>query len=297
MLAEARSGRSVLIYAGNRDANDVDVYDYSNGKLVGTLTGFYEPYGMCVDAKGDVYITSYRSGTLVEYAHGGVTPLQTYKPGGYMIGCSIDSSGDVAATSFKEPGEVTVYAHGNPNKATTYSDSDCESQSAMGYDNRGNLVGVGENEYGKISVCALLVGSKSMTTLAEKGITIGFPGGTIWDGKYIALGDQDASGSGETGVWPTTISGTTITAIGSEITFSSSCPGYGDDDINPFIVGKENTPVNDHRGSAFVGVNTSCLFGWSLSLWHYPEGGTSFKSYKVNVPYTYGLAVSIGRSK
>ncbi|HEY2473675.1 MAG TPA: hypothetical protein VGI19_02630, partial [Candidatus Cybelea sp.] len=78
--------RSGLIYAGDNATNDVDVYDYASHKQVGTLTGFNEPYGMCVDAKGDIYITNFAAGNAVEYAHGGSSPLNTYvTPGGEPI--------------------------------------------------------------------------------------------------------------------------------------------------------------------------------------------------------------------
>jgi hypothetical protein len=40
-------------------SNDVFVYSYPKGKLVGKLTGFNEPSGNCVDKAGNVFITNF----------------------------------------------------------------------------------------------------------------------------------------------------------------------------------------------------------------------------------------------
>ena len=250
-VAGAHKKQKSLLYVGDDGTNDVYVYDFKSGKQVGTLTGFNGPYGMCVDATGDVYISNFDNGTVVEYAHGGTTVLNTYKSGGEPIGCSVDANGDVAATSF-DPGEVTVFARGDRSKGKTYSDPDCEFFWTAGYDDKGNLIG--EGEYSFIAACALLAGAKSMTTLSESGITIDFPAGTMWDGKYVALGDQEAGGTFEDGVWPATLSGSTLTAASQEVKFAlpPSCGSYGDQ-VNPFILGKTNTPVNHHQGKVELG--------------------------------------------
>ena len=116
--------KSALIYVymerGTGSHNDVFVYDYATGKQVGVLTGFDEPDGMCVDAKGDVYITNFGAGTTVEYAHGGSEPINTYNTGGEPDGCSVNAKGDLAVTIYN-PGEAVIFAGGNPSKSTTYT--------------------------------------------------------------------------------------------------------------------------------------------------------------------------------
>ncbi len=44
MLPNAKVSKA-LLYVGDDSTNDVYVYDYKSGKLVGTLTGFDGPYG------------------------------------------------------------------------------------------------------------------------------------------------------------------------------------------------------------------------------------------------------------
>ena len=267
--------KGALLYAGDWATNDVLVYDYPSGKSVGTLTGFDAPYGMCVNAKGDVYIANFYGGTAVEYAHGGTSPLKTYTQVGEPIGCSVNAKGDVAVTSFN-PGGVTVFAGGDPSKGTTYT-GPCEFQWMMGYDGKGNLIGIGEQQTDTISACALLAGSQSITVLSgccTGPITVNFPGGTMWDGKYIALGDQEFAGTFGTGMYQATLSGTTLTMKGS--TPLDACPSSYADDVSPFILGKKNTPANHRQAKIAIGADGKCNSG-AIGLWHYPAGGGPFK--------------------
>jgi hypothetical protein len=284
--------KGALLYVGDWSTNDVYVYDYPSGKSVGTLTGFDVPDGMCIDQTGDVFITNFGADDAVEYEHGGTSPVNTYSGGGEPIGCAVSAQGDVAITSLL-PGEVIVYAGGDPSKGTAYSDLSCEYQWTMGYDAAGDLVGVGAHYVsGSDYVCALLAGSKSETTLTTSGITIHFPGGTTWDGKYIALGDQEAGGNHQVGVWPSTISGTTITAATTtEVTFGDiNCDGS--EDANPFFVGKTNvTPNSKKQAKSMVGGNLTCDPP-AVDVWKYPGGGNPIKAIPLSIQ-PYGAAVSI----
>ncbi|MGA2761109.1 MAG: hypothetical protein ABSF08_12430 [Candidatus Cybelea sp.] len=284
-----------LFYVGDDDTNDVYIYNYKSGKSLGTLTGFDGPYGMCVDGKGDIYIANFDAGNLVEYAHGGTTLLNTYESGGTPIGCSIGPNGDVAVTSF-DPGEVTVYPGGNPSKGTTYSDSSCTYLWTMGYDRSGDLVGTSETSSGGRAYCALLSGSKSMTLLTTSGITINFPGGTSWDGKYIVLGDQEAGGTYQAGLARATLKGTTLTFV-SETVLSDDCYNDYTDVVNPFFVGKTNTLFHGKQAKAVIGANLWCPDGGQgkVDWWHYPAGGLPYKKFASSSD-PYGAAVSLGNS-
>src|SRR5271165_3270751 len=68
-----------LLYASSNALGDKTVYvfSYPNGRLVGKLTNFTVPQGMCVDAAGDVYITDTPAQQIDEYAHGGTSPIAT----------------------------------------------------------------------------------------------------------------------------------------------------------------------------------------------------------------------------
>jgi hypothetical protein len=289
MLPAAKTAKSILIYAAPADTENINVYDYSSGAQVGMLTGLPAAAG-CVDAAGNVYVVS-GNGTALEYAHGGTAPIQTYSPGGDLVGCSVDAKGDFAVTA-ASPGAVTVYAKGNPSESKTYSNAACEVMSAMGYDDMGNLIGVGQ--YTSTNVCALLRGAKQETTLTTSGLSIKAPNGSMWDGQYLEIGDQEAGGNGLTGLNEMTLSGTTLTSHG-EVLLNDTCYRGLVDVLNPFVVGKKNTPVNKHQGSVVIGSNRLCQpsNGLGIEFWHYPQGGNPFKTYSTTQSVDV-LAVSIG---
>jgi hypothetical protein len=284
--------KSRLLYVGDDNTNDVLVYDYNSGKQVGQLTGFDGPYGSCVDAKGDIYVANFDNGSVTEYAHGGTSVLNTYNSGGEPTGCSVDARGDVAATSFS-PGQVTVFARGDPSKATTYSDPDCEVLLTMGYDDKGNLVGEGENS--SIDVCGLLAGAKSMTTLTTKGIATDLPSGTTWDGKYFVLVDQEVNGPFQGWLIQARLRDRTLTKVGQTILSDDCHSGYVDVG-NPFVVGKKNTPVNNRQGTVVLGANLWCADDGvgRVDYWHYPAGALPFKGLPSAPADPYGTTVSIG---
>jgi hypothetical protein len=290
MVPGAKTRKSILIYAASADTDDVNVYDYSNGEQVGMLSGFLAAAG-CVDATGNVYIVS-GNGNAFEFAHGGTTPIQAYSPGGDLVGCSVDAKGDLAVTA-ASPGVVTVYAKGNPSQSRTYSNSECEIMSAMGYDNKGNIIGVGQ--YNNTYICAVLRGAKQEITLSTSGITINSPDGSMWDGQYLEIGDQEAgSGKSLTGLNEVSLSGSTLTSHG-EVMLTDSCYRGVVDVLNPFVVGEKNTPGNKHQGQVVVGSNRFCppSNGQGIEFWHYPQGGNPYKTYSTNQSVNV-LAVSIG---
>jgi hypothetical protein len=286
--------KSKLLYVSAFNGDTVNVYDYPGGDQVGTLTGFTSPSGQCVDAKGDVYIADFGSGAVTEYAHGGKTPLASFATDGDAFGCSVDKSGDLAVTDFLgksyAAGSVTVFAKGS-SKGVVYSDpTDCHYIWTAGYDDKGNLVMVSENQASEtVTYCALLKGAKSLTMLAASGFAIYSPNSTMWDGKYIALGDQQLGGGLQSGVVEVTLSGSTLT-YHAQVALSDGCDGDYTHVVSPFIIGTKNTPVNDKKSVAIAGANEFCSA--DFRLWHYPEGGNPFKSFTFQ---SGGQSVSIGK--
>ncbi len=66
----------------DEDAGTVLIYTYPGLKPAGSLSGFSTPAGMCVDPKsGNVWITDTLRSDVVEFAHGGTTPIQTLTDG------------------------------------------------------------------------------------------------------------------------------------------------------------------------------------------------------------------------
>jgi hypothetical protein len=65
------------------------------------LTGFNDPLGECIDKAGDVWIVNALAGQILEYAHGGTSPIATLSDSLYMAGfCSVSArTGDLAVAS------------------------------------------------------------------------------------------------------------------------------------------------------------------------------------------------------
>jgi hypothetical protein len=135
--------KSNLLYVSDDGTNDVDIYSYPKGTLQGTLTGFSFPEGECTDKKGDVFVTNDDAENVLEYAHGGTTPIATLSDTGYYpVGCSVDKiTGDLAVTntyntSFTS-GSVAIYQHasGSP---TYYTGAVLIYPHLCGYDPQGN---------------------------------------------------------------------------------------------------------------------------------------------------------------
>jgi hypothetical protein len=292
-------GKSALLYASDQDTNNVDIYNYPSGGLVGTATGGDGPYGQCVDKKGNVYVAEFDSGDVLEYAHGGTTPIQTFATNGYAIGCAVDKKGDLAVSDFYSfsggQGSLEVFSKGNPNNGKSYQASGCYYMWPPGADKKGDFIV--EGEYSRINVCALMKGSSSMTTLTMSGFSIDFPGGVQWDGKNIALTDQEYEGQYLTGIYQTKLSGSTLTSSGSTVLNDTCYNGYVDV-VQPFIVGKKNTPVNNKLGTTVVGGNLWCVNAGNpdLPYWAYPAGGSPEGYFTPAPEYPAGQSVSIGKS-
>lgn len=270
MMPRAASIKT-LLYVSDAAANDVDVYDYSSGTVVGKLTGFNGPSGQCVSARGDVFIANFHGGTIVEYAHGGNKPIKTLTTGGYPIGCAVSPSGDLAVTNFyakKGPGSVAIFKNvsGNP---TAYSDpATCYYMWPAGYDDKGNLFV--EGWYQQIGLCWLPAGGQTMSA-ASFDHQITFPGGVTWDGKFLALTDQEYEGFYQTAVDQAVISGSNgaLSEVGV-MPLNDKCRSYYADVAQPFVVGAKNTPVNKTRGTAVVGSDAWCAT--RFAHWSYSSG-------------------------
>lgn len=252
-----------LLYVSN-DAGSVFMFSYPAGKLVGTLTGFDGPSGLCSDAKGNVFVTDTGLQQVIEYPHGSKKPLATLTDMGYYPnGCAVDpSTGDLAVANFAKspsigPGSIAIFkgAKGTP---TNYSDPAFGEYFFCGYDDKGNLfvdgvnVGTTDSEFAELPN-----GAKSFTNIKLKR-QIGYPGAVAWDGKQLALEDTSVDT-----VYRIKVAGSTGTIVGA-------------------------TRFKDSRSDliaqfSIVGHTIVVPFGTlrravrSIGFWPYPAGGSPTK--------------------
>jgi hypothetical protein len=141
-----------LLYVSN--ASNVTVYDYNNGQnvtLVGTLTGFSSPQGMCTDKNGNVWIADYNTRTMFEYAHGGTSPIAHITPKeGFPYACAVDRTTGNLAVSYWHPNghyrnyaEVVVYQNATGHGAEYGPPTGFYRSYFLTYDDSGNLFTTG----------------------------------------------------------------------------------------------------------------------------------------------------------
>jgi len=178
-----------LIYVSSDD-NNVYVFAYPSGKLVQTLTGFYSVGDICSDSSGNVWITnaseSYKSGSLVEYAHGGTTPIATLDDAHEPLACAVDpSTGNLAAVNGNGAASVAVYANaqGTP---TYYSGGSLYGFFTASYDSTSDLFLTGYLDSMKLGTGWLQKGAATLSSFRLKPNT--FPhAGLQWDGQYLLV--------------------------------------------------------------------------------------------------------------
>ncbi len=213
MAPEAQS--EDLLYVSDQDGS-VYVFSYPGGKLVGTLTGFLSPAGLCADKAGNVFVTDTPAKQLYEFKHGAKKPSVTLGDFGfYPDGCAIDpKSGNLAVTNYGSspslgPGGVSIYtrAKGHP---ATYVDPLITEYFFCTYDDDGNLFIDGTN-YGssQVDYAKLPRGGKRFVDL-NLDKTIGYPAGIQWDGDELAL--EDASNDV---LYRAKVSGTKVKIVGT----------------------------------------------------------------------------------
>ena len=257
-----------LLYISSDFSDSIYVYSYPKRQLVGTLTGFTTPGGLCADKTGNVWITNGTS--ILEYAHGGASPIATLKDPGYFVsGCSVDpTTGNLAVTNFENRkrtgrGSVAIYTNGRGNP-TNYVDTNIFYYYYCGYDNKGNLYVDGTLSGGKFVFAELPKGSSTFTDVALLE-TIESPGGVQWDGKYVVIGDRD-----EPYIYQYTISGSTGREIGS----------------TPLIAGITQFWI---QGRKVVGPNPE----GGVGIWNYPTGG-NYQKLHYEVPGS-GSTISLAK--
>lgn len=183
-----------LLYVSD-DRGVVYVLTYPAGKLVGTLSGFGGPAGLCSDSKGNVFVTNTSGENVYEYAHAGKTPIASlFDLSSYPEGCAVDpASGRIAVTAFatspsQGPGNVAIYP--SPSKApTTYTDKDFNVYLFCTFDASGNLFVDGLNNGTTSTQYAELPKGGSALTSLKVSQPIAYPGAIQWDGTYVAVED------------------------------------------------------------------------------------------------------------
>jgi hypothetical protein len=259
-----------LLYISDLTTGDVYVYSYPDGVLEGTLTGFKRPWGLCVDKAGKVFVTEESGFQILEYAHGGTTPLATLKdPGEDPGGCSVDpTTGDLAvaniSTPATNPGDVAIYKNARGARRA-FKDREITYYEYCSYDNQGNLYVDGMTPSAFV-FAELPKGTTSFANIALNE-NIQFAGGVQWDGKYVAIRDYEANV-----IYQFSISGSGGTETGST-------PLDGSSYVAQFWI----------QGSNVVGPDAN---SGTVMFWNYPAGGSPTKTIN-GLTTPWGVTISM----
>lgn len=174
------------------------VYTYPAGKLVGALA--VGDTRICSDRKGNVFFPDKYSSAVLEYAHGGTSPIAQLDDAGQSpTSCSVDpKSGDLAvmnacAESSRYcvgPGSIAVYHHatGTP---TLFQGGDIYSYEYGGYDGSGNIFvdGAGPNPSRVFAFDELPRGASSLRAITLD--TVPSSAAQVqWDGSAMTIENQ-----------------------------------------------------------------------------------------------------------
>jgi hypothetical protein len=253
-----------LIYVTTSKA--IVVVSYPNWQIVATIPGNWSNNFICSDPKtGNVFVTSAnysQSPQVIEYAHGGTTPIATLNvPSGYyyLFGCSVDpTTGNLAVAATGAGfihGAILVYvgAQGNP---VVYSDKKHVRMFASpAYDNAGDLFAGATTKIIHFPIAELPAGKKRFTIIRLNEDVFGYK--LQWDGTYLAFENWNGPNTPST-LYQVQISGDTGTVVGSEQVFHAGTP-------------------------ASIWIHDGLLFGFfaqvkrsnnhAVAVWPYPTGG------------------------
>ena len=263
-----------LLYVADLNNNAVYAFSYPGGKLEGTISGMAVPHGVCTDAKGNVYATNGGMSQILEFAHGGTTPLKTLDASGYFPqDCAIDpTTGNLAVTASplgSGPGAILVYKKGK-GTAKAYTTPNVFRVYFDGYDAAGNLFVDGTDMHGAFEFAEMPHGGTAFSQVAVNA-QVNLPGAIQWDGTNLAVGDQ-VSISGPSKVDAFQVSGGTATLVGTT-NMTDSC-----DMLGFFINGKRIIAANDCTPN--------------VMYFKYPAGGASTKTIGDSLSEPVSVTVS-----
>ncbi len=245
MAPEAQESGS-LLYVSNWGTTDVTVYTYANGGglvLVGRLTGFSLPGGLCTDSSGNVWIPDAGGRRIFEYAHGGTKPIQTIQLStGYPYACAVDSAtGNVAVSSahpngkYQAYGVVDVFSKGSRRPARYSTLHGFKNVYFVAYDDASNLYADGSpcivrgcyyRQEGPPGLYKLSSGGSAFKRLTLRGTKLQEPAAVNWVKPTLLVGDRNFEEQGTSGAFKVFVSGSKATVVGT-LSFGGTHQAYG----------------------------------------------------------------------
>lgn len=171
--------------------NGAEEYDYPAGTgPIGSISGLNSPGGECTSGKSTFWIVS--GNGLVNYTYDGKNTHKTLSiTAGTPGGCAVSvKNGDIAVTLLPGDG-IVIFKHGK--QSGEEIESGLDETYFDGYDGKNDLFVDGFNQNGSAAALVEMAsGGKKFETVSLPN-TVDFPGAVQWDGKYVAVLDQETS--------------------------------------------------------------------------------------------------------
>jgi len=278
-----------LLYVSNGNA-EVTVYRYWQQQLVGVLTDFTEPKGICTDANQNVYIADYAARQIVEYAHGGTKPIAKFDDSpDSPYSCWVDrASGNLAVANddgTSAQGNIAIWSAASGIR-TTYTDSAITSFQFCAFDDHGNLLATnGSVDYRNTTMFAWL--PKGGAKLINVRVPQPNPSyrkwysvlGIQWDGKYFVIDDYDAMYR--------------ESLIHGQVYYVGTTEAYAEESSGQGPVGFYTPPNASQATQVVQGMRSEESYS-SVDYWKYPAGGgdpIAQITHAIDQPF--GVAVSL----
>ena len=183
-----------LLYVSNWSQGKISFYTYPGDVLVGTIADSQTPLGLCSDASGNVWVTNFGASynQLVEYSHGGTTPIATLNdPGQSPRGCSVDPTTGSLAVVNTSPSGVVVFPKGTTGAPQSYK-LKLIYPFACAYDGAGDLFVDGYilHSSDRFALEVLPAGGPQFERIKLEN-PVGLPGNIQWDGSDLAVGNYE----------------------------------------------------------------------------------------------------------
>jgi hypothetical protein len=278
------TSNSKLLYVSREGVNVVTILSFPTGNQVGQLSGFLAPWGLCSDPQGNVFVVDALAQDIVEFAHGGTTPIATLlDTGNAPNGCAVDPvSGNLAVAGGgpfnKIPANIAIFtaAQGTP---TVYSNTQAFQYIYCTYDGSGNVFTVDVyNKPGNAVLTELPSGSSTFVKIPlqqqfRDGIhSIG------WDGTYFAVMNNAGGTKGPMHVDQVQVSGSKGSIVNT-------------------IKLTDTKDIADPNGSQVWIAGSTLVYPESsqnlIGLWHYPGGAKAYKTVQSGVGEINGITVSV----
>lgn len=245
-------GRTLVYGAGDESS-----YVFTTGgKVVGSIAEI--ALSTCSDRNGDVFFNKVNS--IVEYAHGGTTPIASYPVPGTAYACSVDpTTGDLAAVVYclSGCGDSLVVITTPGRRPQSYTDIALPSLLYCAYDPSGNLYvdGYSGSQFG---LAELRAGSTALQTIAVSQ-NIQYAGQIQWDGQYLAV-----TTTIDPAVYQIQVTGSTASVVGTTEL-------YG--------VGPRSTQSWIYRNKIAVPNGIVRARSTDIVFWKYPQGGNPIRDF------------------